>query len=158
MKEVKKNAVQAAWRETLSEYLKKEGLRSTGQREKVAEIAFHHGSHFEIQTLAREVQLIYPEISPATVYRSVKTLCDAGLLNETLQSKTGVTLYETTDAEHHDHVVCMDCGEIFEFHDEGMESAQEKAVAKLHFEPLSHKHVIYAKCGLLAEQKNNSKK
>jgi Fur family ferric uptake transcriptional regulator len=137
------------WKNTLNLYLKAQGLRATSQREKVAEIAISRKTHFEIQTLIRDVQQKYAEISPATVYRSVKTLCDAGILNETLQSHTGVTLYEAHDDEHHDHIVCLDCGEIFEFHDEGMEESQVKAIRKLGFEEAKHKHVIYAKCAYL---------
>ncbi len=130
----------------MSEYLKSEGHRATGPRDKVAEVAFQQPSHFEIRTLVEEVQRRFPEISPATVYRSVKTLCDAGLLHETLQNHTGVTLYEVHEDGHHDHVVCIDCGEIFEFHDEGLENAQNKAVKSLSFDAESHKHVIYAHC------------
>jgi Fur family ferric uptake transcriptional regulator len=141
-----------AWRSVLNTYLKQEGLRATSQREKVAEVALSRKSHFEIQTLIREIQERFPEISPATVYRSVKTLCEAGLLSETLQNHTGVTLYEAHDDEHHDHIVCVDCGEIFEFHDEGMELAQTKAIENLGFEPARHKHVIYAKCAFLAKK------
>ena len=137
------------WRETLTHFLKTEGLRATSQREKVAEIVFSWKSHFEIQSLIREVQATYPEISPATVYRSVKTLCDAGLLNETLQSHSGVTLYEPSNEDHHDHVICIDCGEIFEFHDEGLEEAQSMAMKKMNFDTVQHKHVIYAKCNFL---------
>jgi Fur family ferric uptake transcriptional regulator len=137
------------WKSALNLYLKTQGLRATSQREKVAEIALSRKTHFEIQSLIRDTQLKYPEISPATVYRSVKTLCDAGILHETLQSHTGVTLYEAHDDEHHDHIVCLDCGEIFEFHDEGMEESQIKATRKLGFEEASHKHVIYAKCAYL---------
>ena len=134
------------WRPILNQFLKQQGLRATPQRENVAEIALQKKSHFEIQSLIKEVQEHFPEISPATVYRSVKTLCEAGLLSETLQSHTGVTLYEVHDEEHHDHIVCLDCGEIFEFHDEGMELAQSKAIHTLGFEAIRHKHVIYAKC------------
>jgi Fur family ferric uptake transcriptional regulator len=137
------------WREILNEYLKKLGLRATSQREKVAEIAIAQSTHFEIQSLIRDVRAKYPEISPATVYRSVNTLCEAGILNETLQTDTGVALYEAHDDEHHDHIVCVDCGEIFEFHDEGMEESQVRAIRKLNFEQSRHKHVIYAKCTLL---------
>jgi len=140
---------QQKWKQTLNRFLKARGLRATSQREKVAEIAISRKTHFEIQSLIRDVQQKYPEISPATVYRSVKTLCEAGILNETLQSHTGVTLYEAHDDEHHDHIVCMDCGEIFEFHDEGMEEAQLNATRKLGFEEARHQHVIYAKCSYL---------
>ncbi|MBS1958347.1 MAG: transcriptional repressor [Bdellovibrionales bacterium] len=136
----------SAWRTTLGDYLKKEGLRSTTQREHVAEIALGKRTHFEIQVLIRDVQAKYPEISPATVYRSVSTLCDAGLLHETLESNSGVKLYEAADDEHHDHIVCMDCGEIFEFHDEGMEKSQDLATERMGFKPERHRHVIYARC------------
>jgi Fur family ferric uptake transcriptional regulator len=115
----------------------------------VAELIFTKKSHFEVQTLIKEVQAKHPEIGPATVYRSVNTLCEAGLLHESLQTHDGVTLYEAHEDEHHDHIVCTDCGEIFEFHDESIEDAQNKAIKKMGFVPAKHKHVIYAKCSLL---------
>jgi Fur family ferric uptake transcriptional regulator len=134
------------WKVQLDEYLKKKGLRSTSQREKVAEVALSKKTHFEIQNLIRDIQQKYSEISPATVYRSVATLCDAGIIHESFESESGVTLYEAQDDEHHDHIVCLDCGEIFEFHDEGLEKAQNQALNKLQFEPERHRHVIYARC------------
>ena len=140
---------ESSWKETLNQFLKAQGLRATLPRENVAEIIFNWKNHFEVQDLIREVQVKYPDISPATVYRTVKTLCEAGLLNETLQSHSGVTLYEPSHEDHHDHVICIDCGEIFEFHDEELENAQTKAVKKLHFEPVKHRHVIYANCKYL---------
>jgi len=137
------------WKAELNQYLKEKGLRATKPREQVAEIALHQETHFEIQTLIREVQQKHPDIGPATVYRSVKTLCEAGLLSETLQNDGGVTLYEPYEEEHHDHIICVDCGEIFEFHDEGLERAQDKAIKAMGFAEAKHKHVIYAKCGYL---------
>lgn len=137
------------WRAELDVYLKREGLRNTKPREAVAEIALAQKTHFEIQSLIKEVQAKYNDISPATVYRSVKTLCEAGILSETLTSDGGVTLYEAHEDEHHDHIICTDCGEIFEFHDERLEKAQNKALQDMSFKEASHKHVIYAQCGLL---------
>ncbi len=148
-----KNASKNAnWKLILTRYLKEKKLRSTVQREKVAELIFSKKSHFEVQSLIKEVQDSYPEIGPATIYRTVKTLCDAGLLHESLQSHAGVTLYEAQDDEHHDHVICVDCGEIFEFHDESMEEAQARAIKKMDFQLVKHKHVIYAKCAFVAKK------
>ncbi len=140
------------WKAILEQFLKEKKLRATSQRERVAELIFGKKSHFEVQTLIKEVQVKYPEIGPATVYRSVKTLCEAGLLHESLQTREGVTLYEAHEEEHHDHIVCMDCGEIFEFHDESIEDAQNKAIKKMGFIEAKHKHVIYAKCSLLLKK------
>ena len=134
------------WPKKLSDFLKTEGLRSTKQRELVAEVALQFKTHFEIQALVKATQEKYPDIGPATVYRSVKTLCEAGILSETLQSDSGITLYEASEDGHHDHIVCLDCGEIFEFHSEALERAQEKATSELGFTQTKHQHVIYAKC------------
>ncbi len=139
------------WKLVLADFLKKKGLRSTQQRDLVAEIALSQTSHFEIQELIREVQIKHKNknISPATVYRSVKILCEAGILNETLTGQSGVALYEAKEDDHHDHIVCVDCGGIFEFHDERLEAAQVSAIAALGFKEARHKHVIYAHCSLL---------
>ncbi|NDF15548.1 transcriptional repressor [bacterium] len=134
------------WKGLLDRYLKEKSLRATRPREQVAEVAMSRETHFDIQTLIKEVRLIHPEISPATVYRSVNTLCEAGILTETLRSQGGVTLYESALEEHHDHVVCMDCGEIFEFHDASVEKAQHKAIESMGFEEVRHRHVVYARC------------
>lgn len=137
------------WEDVLTRFLRDKSLRLTDQRRKIASIALSHGSHFEIQELVREVRRKHVEISPATVYRNVKTLCEAGLLQETLESRSGVTLYERAESEHHDHIVCLDCGLIFEFHNAAIEKAQTKAIRAMGFHETRHQHVIYAKCGLI---------
>jgi Fur family ferric uptake transcriptional regulator len=135
------------WKQKLAEFLSKRGLRTTRPRELVAGIALSRKSHFDIQTLVKEVGSRHPEISPATVYRTVATLSEAGLLTETLQNKGGVALYEPSlDDEHHDHVVCVDCNEIVEFHDHQLEKAQNRALDHMEFRPVRHRHVIYARC------------
>ncbi len=138
-----------SWETILTVFLREKSLRLTDQRRKIASIALSHDSHFEIQELVREVRKSHPEISPATVYRNVKTLCEAGLLQETLESRSGVTLYERTESEHHDHIVCLDCGLIFEFHNAAIEKAQTKAIRAMGFFETRHQHVIYAKCDLI---------
>jgi Fur family ferric uptake transcriptional regulator len=137
------------WKRILNEHLRSKGLRATRPREQVASIALARRTHFEIQELVREVRSKHSEISPATVYRSVKTLCEAGLLIETLQGTGRVALYEIASPDHHDHLVCLDCGEIFEFHNEALEQAQTAAVKNMGFEEVRHKHVVYAHCSRL---------
>jgi len=134
------------WKVLLDRYLKEKGLRATRPREHVAEVAMSRETHFDIQSLIKEVRAIHPEISPATVYRSVNTLCEAGILTETLQSQGGVTLYESALEDHHDHIICVDCGIIFEFHDATVEKAQQKAIESQGFEEIRHRHVVYARC------------
>lgn len=140
------------WAEILVRFLREKGLRLTDQRRKIASIALSKGSHFEIQELVRDVRSEAPAISPATVYRNVKTLCEAGLLQETLENRSGVTLYERHEAGHHDHIVCLDCGMIFEFHNPAVERAQERAIQALGFKETRHQHVVYARCEKLSKK------
>ncbi|MGZ3707544.1 MAG: transcriptional repressor, partial [Bdellovibrionota bacterium] len=55
-------------------------------------------------------------------------------------------MYEPVDEEHHDHIICVDCGEIFEFHDDQIESQQSQVAREMKFEEVRHRHVVYARC------------
>ncbi len=122
------------------------GLKFSEQRWKIAQLILSTKGHFNIQKIVLDVTKAHPEIGPATVYRNIKVLCDAHILKETLVDPTGRVIYEVFDDAHHDHIVCLDCGEIFEFHDPNIESSQEAVTSALRFEEVSHRHVIYAHC------------
>lgn len=134
------------WKKKLDAYLDEKKLRRSDQRERIVEIALAQPGHFNVQQIVRKIQDAHPGIGAATVYRNVRVLCDAGILKETLVDSEGQAFYEAWDEDHHDHVVCADCGHIFEFHDEKIEAAQRRAVEKIGFRELRHRHVIYASC------------
>jgi Fur family ferric uptake transcriptional regulator len=133
----------------LRKYVESQALKNSESRNKIVEVIAGSRSHFNAQELVKRVVARAPEIGAATVYRNIPLLLAAGVLQESLVQETGETLYELSDEEHHDHIVCVDCGAIFEFHDEVIEKAQDKVIGKLGFMPVRHKHVIYAKCGSL---------
>ena len=134
------------WRTRLKAHLGGHSLKFSEQRWKIAKLILGTKEHFSAQEIVREVLKAYPDIGSATVYRNIKVLCDARILKETLVDADGRVVYEVFDEEHHDHIVCLDCGQIFEFHDEKIEERQEKVTESLHFEEIRHRHVIYAKC------------
>jgi Fur family ferric uptake transcriptional regulator len=134
------------WTKRLEEYLSAQKLRSSEQRWKIAELIVGLGEHFSAQELIARVRKRYPEMGAATVYRNLKVLCEAGLLRETLDDGDGRVIYEVGDEEHHDHIVCLDCGEIFEYHEEKIEQLQGELAERMRFRIASHKHVLYAHC------------
>lgn len=136
----------ADWREKLKTYLEKEGLRSSEQRDQIAALILSLGVHLSAQEIVDRVRKTHPGIGAATVYRNIKVLCDALILKESLNDAEGRTVYEPYDEDHHDHIVCLDCGQIFEFHEEGIEKLQDRVTQQLQFEPVRHRHVIYAHC------------
>jgi Fur family ferric uptake transcriptional regulator len=56
-------------------------------------------------------------------------------------------MYETTgDAEHHDHLICLECGHVLEFHNEAIEREQERVARSFGFNVIRHRHELYGLC------------
>jgi Fur family ferric uptake transcriptional regulator len=134
------------WRGQLKNYLEQNQLKYSEQRWKIAKLILGTKGHFNTQEIVQEVMKAHPGIGPATVYRNLKLLCDARILKETLVDAQGVAIYEAYDEFHHDHIVCLDCNEIFEFHHSKIEALQAGVANEMMFTEVRHKHVIYAKC------------
>jgi Fur family ferric uptake transcriptional regulator len=134
------------WTKRLEEHLSSQKLRSSEQRWKIAELIIDLGEHFSAQDLISRVRKKYPEMGAATVYRNLKVLCEAGILKETLNDGDGRVIYEVGDDDHHDHIVCLDCGEIFEYHEAKIEQLQSQLAERMRFSLASHKHILYAHC------------
>lgn len=141
------------WHAQLREYLASQGLKYSEQRWKIAELVLQTGGHADAQAVVDLVKHRHPDIGAATVYRNLKVLCDARILKESLNDASGRMIYELFEDEHHDHIICMDCGEIFEFHNDKIESAQSSVLKGMQFNEVRHRHVVYAKCGF---RKNSS--
>ncbi|MGZ3689737.1 MAG: Fur family transcriptional regulator [Bdellovibrionota bacterium] len=134
------------WKDLLQKYMESEKLKSSDQRWKIAETILTMGGHLDAQGIVELVHQKDPTIGAATVYRNLKVLCDAGILKESLTDREGRVMYEPVDEEHHDHIICVDCGEIFEFHDDQIESQQSQVAREMKFEEVRHRHVVYARC------------
>ena len=134
------------WMDRLNAHLSSKGLKSSEQRSKIALAVQAWKGHFRVQDIAKTVQEAHAEIGPATVYRAINLFREAGLLKETLVGESGETVFEVSDGDHHDHIVCLDCDRIFEFHDEGIEALQDKVAMGMGFKPERHRHVVYAHC------------
>lgn len=137
--------------ERLRRYLEENHLKYSEPRWIIATVVLSEHRHMTAQEIVRLVEERHPDIGSATVYRNIKTLCDAKILRETLFDSSGRVLYEPFDEDHHDHVVCLDCGHIFEFHSEQIETEQSRVLSEMRFSQVGHRHVIYTKCDFLEE-------
>jgi Fur family ferric uptake transcriptional regulator len=136
----------AQWQEMLRVYVEAHQLKNSESRNKILTVIASDQSHFNPQVLVKRVMERYPDVGAATVYRNIPILLAAGVIQESLTEESGEPLYELSDETHHDHIVCVDCGAIFEFHEDLIEKTQEKVIAGLRFKSVRHKHVIYAQC------------
>ncbi|MCK0119775.1 transcriptional repressor [Loktanella sp. F6476L] len=118
------------------------GLRMTEQRRTIATVLEAADDHPDVEELYNRAVLADPNISLATVYRTVKLLEESGIL-EKHEFGDGRARYETADREHHDHLIDMHSGEVFEFVDPDIEALQEKIAAKLGYRLMGHRLELY---------------
>jgi len=140
----------------LNAYCVEKKLNRSETREKILETIISGAQHFTALDLLERLQKQFPEIGKATLYRNLPVLVESGILQEGPHDSKGQVLYELSDDSHCDHIVCLDCRRIFEFHDDRLEKRQDKISGDLRFTPRSHRHVIFAACDYL--RKNPSRR
>ena len=134
-------------RQVLREYVAKNGLKFTKQRELIADVFFASEGHLRVEELLEKVREQDSQVSLATVYRTMKLLTDCGLAHPHRFGERQ-TVYEPTegDEEHHDHIICVDCGKIVEFVDDQIEDLQEQAAQRNGFRLTDHRMELYGQC------------
>lgn len=120
-------------------FLRSRSLKLTPQRRRIFERAFATHEHFSAERLydwLREEP--GPRVSRATVYRTLGLLLEGGFL-AAFDAGAGELVYEhVLGHHHHDHMLCLSCGRIDEFHDERIEELQLEACRRKGFELVTH--------------------
>jgi len=128
------------------DYLKVKNLKNSQQRKEILYIFLNTEKHLTANELYRLVQKKYPAIGYATIYRTLKLLCECGLCRE-LKFEDGTTRYEHLYGhKHHDHLICIKCGRVVEVVDSQIESLQEKLFRQYGFYPQRHRMELYGIC------------
>ena len=129
----------------VEQLLRNSGVRLTPQRQLVVRRAVAY-LHFTAEELVKDVQSLDPSVARGTVYRTLALLHDAGVV-EKHDFRYGPPNYEVTFAKaHHDHLMCIRCGEIIEFQEPRVETLQQEVVARYGYQLLSHTHKLYGLC------------
>lgn len=133
-------------RSTLARYIAEKGLKSTRQRDLIADTFLAEEGHLNVDQLLERVRSLDSRISAATVYRTMKLLTECGLA-EPRRFDDGQTRYEAAvGRHHHDHLICKRCHSIIEFEDDRIEALQEAVALKHGFLVTQHKLELYGIC------------
>jgi Fur family ferric uptake transcriptional regulator len=138
--------------EQLRDSLRNRGCFLTVQREIVFSEALAHGSHFSIEELARRVARKKRRVSRATVYRTVAHLEQAGLLRKVDFDENHAHYEAVPGREHHEHLVCRECGGVTEFSHAGFERQIARIARAHHFRSTSHRVEIFGVCSACARR------
>ncbi len=126
--------------------LKNIGLKATLPRLKILDL-FEHGDlrHMTAEDIYRLLLNEGLDIGLATVYRVLTQFEQAGLLQRH-HFESGKAVYELNQGEHHDHLVCMQCGRVEEFYDAEIERRQGKIAKERGFTIHDHSLHLYVDC------------
>ncbi len=129
-----------------SQDLRRAGLKVTIPRLKILDIlAGAVAHHMSAEDIYKRLLESSEDIGLATVYRVLTQFEAAGLVTRH-HFEGGTAVFELNRGDHHDHVVCVDCGKVEEFSDAGIEARQTDAARRLGFDLADHALILYGHC------------
>ncbi len=140
-----KGAMETA-KQKFEDYLRQESYRVTPERFEVLDAVMATSGHFDADELFLTLKKTGSKVSRATVYNTLDILEECELVFKTRLKDHGSRYEKAFGRSHHDHLVCVKCGKILEFVDEGIEQAQQAIAKKFKFTLISHSHQIFGLC------------
>ena len=129
--------------EVLLEKSVSQNIRITPQRQTIIKVIEESEDHPDVDQLYRRSVELDDTISIATVYRTVKLLEEAGVI-ERLEFGDGRARYEES-GEHHEHLVDIETGEVIEFYDEALETMKEQIAERMGYELVDHRLELFVR-------------
>jgi Fur family ferric uptake transcriptional regulator len=125
--------------------LRKAGLKVTLPRLKILEILeSNRQRHLSAEDIYKELLETGEDIGLATVYRVLTQFEAAGLVKRH-NFEGGHSVFEMDEGEHHDHMVCVDTGDVIEFMNEEIERLQREIARKHGYDLIDHSLVLYVR-------------
>ncbi|MBI3946176.1 MAG: transcriptional repressor [Armatimonadetes bacterium] len=128
------------------EYLKEQDLKFTQDRRLILREISRMDEHFHAEDVVERLRGRGAHVSRASVYRTLPLLVESGLLREAPSPEKPSHYEPVVGSEHHDHMVCTECGKLIEFHDPELERLEGEICRRAGFRPRFHKVEIYGWC------------
>ena len=127
----------------IEEKCAEKGLKMTGQRRVIARVVSESDDHPDVEMLYQRAVALDPNISIATVYRTVKLFEESGI-TQRHDFGDGRSRYEPISDEHHDHLIDLKSGKVIEFTSSEIEVLQRAIAKKLGYKLVDHRLELYA--------------
>lgn len=128
----------------MEEALRADGVRITRQRAAILKVLADAADHPDATELHRRAREIDESVSLATVYRTLAALEEQGIVHRHSFEGTP-SRFETAEAEHHDHIIDIDSGDVVEFTSEKIERLQAEIAHELGYEVVRHRLELYCR-------------
>ena len=128
---------------TIIKKCEEQGIRPTPHRQIIASLIEASDDHPDAETLYKRAKDVDPSISLATIYRTLSLLEEKKIISK-LEIGDGRARYEFV-SKHHDHLVDVDTGDIFEFYDEELENLKKYIAEKMGFTLEGHRLELFGR-------------
>jgi len=119
------------------------GMKMTEQRRVIARVLSESVDHPDVEELHQRAVAIDPNISIATIYRTVRLFEEANIL-ERHDFGDGRSRYEEQAETHHDHLIDMQSGRVIEFTNAEIEKLQREVARAFGYKLVGHRLELYA--------------
>jgi len=132
--------------EIFRKYLERRGLKLTTERRALFDEVFARHEHVEADELLVRLRAKHKKISRATIYRTLELLADSGIVGKLRIGEAGYRYERLRAGDHHDHLICRECGRVVEFYEPRIEELQDEVCERYGFILLDHNHQMRGIC------------
>ncbi len=126
--------------------LKNKNLKLTRERKHIFETVVRHAGHFDADSLYGKIRKDNDRVARGTVYRTIPLLLESGVIQKSVGSGH-CDFFESRNGKiHHDHMVCIGCQKVIEFHCDAIEKMQDQVCDKYDFKLAFHDHRLFGYC------------